>query len=147
MKRHLPRVRSTTILAVHSDGQVALGGDGQVTVGQTVMKSNAQKVRTLPADAAVVLGCVTAVFAALTTMPVTWGAVLALGTAAGVVVLAVAGRSLPLLAVGAVGLFSTVPRAMMRLVPGSTGAALGLLVAGCVLVAGAVLTLRRGHRV
>src|SRR5213075_2630 len=43
----LGRVRSTTILAVRRDGQVALGGDGQVTVGQTVMKSNAQKVRTL----------------------------------------------------------------------------------------------------
>ncbi|HEY1953897.1 MAG TPA: ATP-dependent protease subunit HslV [Gemmatimonadaceae bacterium] len=41
------RVRSTTILAVRRDGKVALGGDGQVTVGQTVMKSNAQKVRTL----------------------------------------------------------------------------------------------------
>src|SRR6476661_8263897 len=47
MSRHLERVRSTTILAVRRDGQVALGGDGQVTVGQTVMKSNAQKVRTL----------------------------------------------------------------------------------------------------
>ena len=34
-------------LAVRRDGKVALGGDGQVTVGQTVMKSNAQKVRTL----------------------------------------------------------------------------------------------------
>lgn len=45
--RHLERVRSTTILAVRRDGQVALGGDGQVTIGQTVMKSNAQKVRTL----------------------------------------------------------------------------------------------------
>ena len=43
----LGRVRSTTILAVRRDGKVALGGDGQVTVGQTVMKSNAQKVRTL----------------------------------------------------------------------------------------------------
>src|SRR5687768_9493717 len=41
------RVRSTTILAVRRDGEVALGGDGQVTVGQTVMKSNAQKVRSL----------------------------------------------------------------------------------------------------
>jgi ATP-dependent HslUV protease, peptidase subunit HslV len=41
------RIRSTTILAVRRDGQVALGGDGQVTVGDTVMKSNAQKVRTL----------------------------------------------------------------------------------------------------
>jgi len=47
MKSELERVRSTTILAVRRDGQVALGGDGQVTVGQTVMKSNAQKVRTL----------------------------------------------------------------------------------------------------
>ncbi len=41
------RVRSTTILAVRRDGRVALGGDGQVTVGDTVMKSNAQKVRSL----------------------------------------------------------------------------------------------------
>ena len=41
------RVRSTTILGVRRNGQVALGGDGQVTVGQTVMKSNAQKVRTM----------------------------------------------------------------------------------------------------
>src|SRR5216110_3664465 len=47
MNRELGQVRSTTILAVRRDGQVALGGDGQVTVGQTVMKSNAQKVRTL----------------------------------------------------------------------------------------------------
>jgi ATP-dependent HslUV protease subunit HslV len=47
MSHHLERVRSTTILAVRRGGQVALGGDGQVTVGQTVMKSNAQKVRTL----------------------------------------------------------------------------------------------------
>lgn len=42
-----PRVRSTTILAVRRDGHVALGGDGQVTVGETIMKSNAQKVRAL----------------------------------------------------------------------------------------------------
>jgi len=41
------RVRSTTILAVRKNGKTALGGDGQVTVGQTVMKSNAQKVRSL----------------------------------------------------------------------------------------------------
>ena len=43
----LEKVRSTTILSVRRDGKVALGGDGQVTVGQTVMKSNAQKVRAL----------------------------------------------------------------------------------------------------
>src|SRR5215213_9840056 len=43
----IPRIRATTILAVRRNGLVALGGDGQVTVGDTVMKSNAQKVRTL----------------------------------------------------------------------------------------------------
>jgi ATP-dependent HslUV protease, peptidase subunit HslV len=42
-----PRVRATTILAVRRDGKVAIGGDGQVTVGDTVMKSNAQKVRAI----------------------------------------------------------------------------------------------------
>jgi ATP-dependent HslUV protease subunit HslV len=40
-------VRATTILAVRQDGRVALGGDGQVTLGDTVMKSSAQKVRKL----------------------------------------------------------------------------------------------------
>src|SRR5437660_10725747 len=43
----LPTIRATTILAVRRDGAVALGGDGQVTVGDTVMKANAQKVRML----------------------------------------------------------------------------------------------------
>jgi ATP-dependent HslUV protease subunit HslV len=47
MPSHLPRVRATTILAVRRDGKVAIGGDGQVTVGETVMKSNAQKVRSI----------------------------------------------------------------------------------------------------
>jgi ATP-dependent HslUV protease subunit HslV len=42
-----PRIRSTTILSVRRDGRVALGGDGQVTMGDTVMKSNATKVRPL----------------------------------------------------------------------------------------------------
>ncbi len=37
----------TTILAVRRNGQVALGGDGQVTLGQTVLKGNARKVRRL----------------------------------------------------------------------------------------------------
>src|ERR1700759_4557559 len=41
----LPRMRATTILAVRREGKVAIGGDGQVTVGETVMKSHAQKVR------------------------------------------------------------------------------------------------------
>jgi ATP-dependent HslUV protease subunit HslV len=43
----LPIIRSTTILAVRRDGRVAIGGDGQVSVGDTVMKSQAVKVRAL----------------------------------------------------------------------------------------------------
>jgi len=43
----LPKIRATTILAVRRDGRLALGGDGQVTVGETVMKSNANKVRAI----------------------------------------------------------------------------------------------------
>jgi ATP-dependent HslUV protease subunit HslV len=41
------RWRATTILSVRKDGRVAMGGDGQVTVGDTVMKAHANKVRTL----------------------------------------------------------------------------------------------------
>jgi ATP-dependent HslUV protease subunit HslV len=37
----------TTILSVRRDGVVAMGGDGQVTLGTTVMKGNARKVRRL----------------------------------------------------------------------------------------------------
>ena len=37
----------TTILCVRRDGRVAMGGDGQVTLGNTVMKGNARKVRRL----------------------------------------------------------------------------------------------------
>lgn len=40
-------LHSTTILAVRRDGQLAMGGDGQVTVGETVMKAKANKVRLL----------------------------------------------------------------------------------------------------
>src|SRR5262249_31837754 len=45
MSTELPRIRATTILAVRRGGKVAIGGDGQVTVGETVMKSHAQKGR------------------------------------------------------------------------------------------------------
>jgi ATP-dependent HslUV protease subunit HslV len=41
---------STTILAVRKDGAIAMGGDGQVTLGNTVMKGNARKVRRLYND-------------------------------------------------------------------------------------------------
>ena len=43
----MARIHSTTILCVRRDGHVALGGDGQVTLGDTVMKANANKVRAL----------------------------------------------------------------------------------------------------
>ena len=46
---------STTILAVRRNGAIALGGDGQVTLGATVMKANARKVRRL-ADGKVIAG-------------------------------------------------------------------------------------------
>ena len=38
-------VRSTTVLCVRRDGKVAIAGDGQVTVGNTIMKQNAKKIR------------------------------------------------------------------------------------------------------
>lgn len=40
-----PRIRSTTVIAVKKDGKVAMAGDGQVTLGNTVCKGNARKVR------------------------------------------------------------------------------------------------------
>src|SRR5262245_24074642 len=48
-------IRSTTILAVRRQGQVAIGGDGQVTLGAVVMKSDAHKIRRLH-DGKVVIG-------------------------------------------------------------------------------------------
>jgi ATP-dependent HslUV protease subunit HslV len=48
-------VHATTILAVRKDGKLAMGGDGQVTVGDTVMKQRAVKVRSL-ADGKVLAG-------------------------------------------------------------------------------------------
>jgi ATP-dependent HslUV protease, peptidase subunit HslV len=45
----------TTILAVRARGRVAVGGDGQVTMGNTVMKADARKVRHL-ADGKVLAG-------------------------------------------------------------------------------------------
>jgi ATP-dependent HslUV protease subunit HslV len=41
------KMRATTILAVRREGRVALGGDGQVTLGATIMKSAARKIRRL----------------------------------------------------------------------------------------------------
>jgi ATP-dependent HslUV protease, peptidase subunit HslV len=41
------RIRSTTVLVVRRNGSVVMGADGQVTVGQTVMKGTARKLRRL----------------------------------------------------------------------------------------------------
>ncbi len=38
-------IRSTTVLLVHRDGKIAMAGDGQVTLGETVIKGNARKIR------------------------------------------------------------------------------------------------------
>src|ERR1700741_2337687 len=47
MPKHSQQVRSTTVLLVRKDSHVALAGDGQVTLGETVMKASARKVRRL----------------------------------------------------------------------------------------------------
>lgn len=49
------RIRSTTILLVQRDGAVSMAGDGQVTLGETVIKGNARKVRRL-ADGKILAG-------------------------------------------------------------------------------------------
>ena len=48
--RHLDQFDGTTILSVRRAGSVVLGGDGQITVGNTVLKANARKVRRLRDD-------------------------------------------------------------------------------------------------
>ena len=50
MQNENNRVRSTTVLLVRKDTHVALAGDGQVTLGETVMKASAKKVRRLYND-------------------------------------------------------------------------------------------------
>jgi ATP-dependent HslUV protease subunit HslV len=46
----------TTILAVRKGGEVVIAGDGQVSMGQTIMKSNARKVRRLGSGGDVIAG-------------------------------------------------------------------------------------------
>ena len=47
---------ATTIVSVRRGGQVVIAGDGQVTLGHTVMKANARKVRRLGKDGRVLAG-------------------------------------------------------------------------------------------
>ena len=51
----MEQYRGTTIVSVRKDGVVAIAGDGQVSIGNTIMKGNARKVRSL-ADGRVVAG-------------------------------------------------------------------------------------------
>lgn len=51
MSRHVfGNIRSTTILAVRKDGRSVIAGDGQVTLGETIMKQKANKVRLMYKD-------------------------------------------------------------------------------------------------
>ncbi|GMR20938.1 MAG: ATP-dependent protease subunit HslV [Gammaproteobacteria bacterium] len=43
----MDQFRGTTVLSVRKDNKVVIGGDGQVSMGETIMKGNAQKVRRL----------------------------------------------------------------------------------------------------
>ena len=54
-ERQFPGWRGTTILCVRKNGKVALAGDGQVSIGNTVVKATARKVRPL-AGGSVVAG-------------------------------------------------------------------------------------------
>ena len=47
MRTRRPRIRSTTVLVVRRGGHVVIAGDGQVTMGNTVVKSSARKIRRL----------------------------------------------------------------------------------------------------
>lgn len=49
------KIRSTTVIAVKRNGHIAMAGDGQVTMGETVMKGNARKVRKIY-DGKVIIG-------------------------------------------------------------------------------------------
>ncbi|MBF0326245.1 MAG: ATP-dependent protease subunit HslV [Alphaproteobacteria bacterium] len=51
----LPSWHGTTILCVRKDGRVVIGGDGQVSLGQTVIKGNARKVRKI-GDGTILVG-------------------------------------------------------------------------------------------
>jgi len=59
-------MHGTTIVAVRKDGVTALAGDGQVTLGQTIMKTGAVKLRRLEIGGGVLVGFAGAVADALT---------------------------------------------------------------------------------
>ena len=50
MKQEFTKIRSTTVLLVRRNDRIAMAGDGQVTLGETVIKGNARKVRRIYND-------------------------------------------------------------------------------------------------
>lgn len=52
----LPSMHATTIVTVRKNGKVVIAGDGQVSLGQTVIKGNARKVRRIGKDQNVITG-------------------------------------------------------------------------------------------
>lgn len=55
-RSNFPGWHATTILSVRKGGNVVIAGDGQVSMGQTVLKSNARKVRRLGKDDSIIAG-------------------------------------------------------------------------------------------
>ena len=51
----MTKIKSTTVIAIKHNGQVAIGADGQATMGNTVAKSNVRKIRKLQ-DGKIVTG-------------------------------------------------------------------------------------------
>lgn len=56
MSENLPSWHGTTILSVRKNGRVVIAGDGQVSLGQTVIKANARKVRRIGANNDILVG-------------------------------------------------------------------------------------------
>jgi hypothetical protein len=100
----------------------------------------------LPWRAGTVLGAIASIVGAVTVAGQDWGALLALGTVAGLVVAAVRMRELVLLGVAAVGTLVVLPVVIDRLFPGVLAAAIVLVVVGLLLVLVAVATARRRSR-
>lgn len=97
-----------------------------------------------PRATGLAFGGVAAVFGTMT-MPGESGIMLGLATAVVLVALALADRSLSLLAVSALGLLESAPRAVMEWLPGRLSASLTLIVVGGLLVVAAVWVARHQH--
>ena len=109
-----------------------------VAVGWTVV---AWTGRIPPRGPGLVLGGAATVLASMT-VPGQQGVVLGLATAAGLLALALAERSLPLLAVSGLGLLESTHRAVVEWFPGRLSASLTLIAVGGVLVGAAVWVAR-----